>query len=175
MGQPTLRDSVDPLNVRPLNTPSSTFQHAFGHIAFKHLRPRCVKCGPITKTRLGQPRSEAMGTNLRGKSQSARLRPRQSVLGLRICQSVQDFRNDSKCHCRSRPKLLAGKGGRSVQAIRGQPMNTNIALAIREPRRRKQRLHTRAAFKSRRHRDLRCQAAQRSNPLFNRTCLLQAG
>ena len=48
-------------------------------------------------------------------------------------------------------------------------MNTNTALAIREQRGRKQRLQTRAAFSGRWHGDLRCQAAQRSNPSVNRT------
>ena len=106
-------------NVRPLNTPSSSLQHAFGHIAFKHVQPWCVKCRPIKKTRLTQAGTEAMRTNLRGNSRSAPLRPRQGVLGLRTCQTVQDLKSDSKCHGRSRPKFLADKGGRSVQAIRG--------------------------------------------------------
>ena len=48
-------------------------------------------------------------------------------------------------------------------------MNTNTALAVREQRRRKQCLHTRAAFSGRWHGDLRCQAAQRSNPSVKRT------
>ena len=48
-------------------------------------------------------------------------------------------------------------------------MNANTALAIRDQRRPKQRLHTRAVFKSGRHGDLRCQAAQRSNPLVKLT------
>ena len=117
--KPPCRSGPVTSNVRPLNTPSSTFQHTFGRIAFKHLQPRYVKFGPIKKIRLGEAGPEAMGMSLRGKSQSARLRPRQGVLGLRICQSVQDLKNDSKCHGRSRPKSLAGKGGRSVQAFRG--------------------------------------------------------
>ena len=106
-------------NVRPLNAPSSTFQHAFGHIAFKHLQIRCVKCGPIKKNRLAQAATKAVGTNLRGKSQNAPLRRRQSVLGLRIRQSVQDLQNDSKYPCRSRPKWLASREGSSDQAFRG--------------------------------------------------------
>ena len=48
-------------------------------------------------------------------------------------------------------------------------MNANTAMVIREPRRRKQRLHIQAVFSSGRHRDLRCQAAQRSNPSVKRT------
>ena len=48
-------------------------------------------------------------------------------------------------------------------------MNANAALAIREPRGRKQRLHIQAVFSGRWHGDLRCQAAQRSNPSVKRT------
>ena len=54
-------------------------------------------------------------------------------------------------------------------------MNTNTALAIREQRERKQRLHIQGVLSGRWHGDPRYQAAQRSNPLFNRTCLRQAG
>ena len=48
-------------------------------------------------------------------------------------------------------------------------MNTNTALVIRQPRRRKQRLRTQAVFSAGRHGDRRGQATQRSNPSVKRT------
>ena len=78
--KPSCRSGPVTSNVRPLNTPSSTFQHAFGHIAFKHLQLRCVKCGPFEKTGLQRASAKATEANLSGKGQCAPLRPRQSVL-----------------------------------------------------------------------------------------------